>query len=493
MPDEAYRLARSRIINAKKRNQTSLDLSNKGLSELPPEIGLLKALKTLDLTNNNLASLPAEIGQLSELSDLNLSHNSIRVLPPEIWNLKKLNSLQFSNNQIGTLPSGIGGLTLLIRLRWNGNNVASLPAELGNLKALRTLSLSKNKLFGLPVELAELTKLVFLDLEDNNINEFPSAILGMVNLNHLYMERNKLRSLPSKIGSLSKLETLVLPENNITYLPEEIATLTHLRELDLRNNKLKSLPSALGQLLSLEQGAAPPRTEGLSLAGNPLPDPYPILVAQEQPSATTSVLAFLRNELDLATLASQKGAEDSDQNHLSEKEIEGALEQRPASFRFGFRNGKIDALPEQPAITDIDVAADLHTEVLSKARALESRLIQTNSDQRVRASATRLLSELEKGLAQIRPGILLSRSRSIEADRNAFDTQEARRELFPDAIAMMDDVLLSLQDLMAIFPIVREIEAERLALSKCLSCSFRDKFGSASCSFDRIGISCCHR
>jgi hypothetical protein len=111
------------------------------------------------------------------------------------------------------------------------------------------------------------------------------------------------------------------------------------------------------------------------------------------------------------------------------------------------------------------VAADLHAELLSKARNLESRLTQTNSDPRARASAARLVSELERGLPQIRPGILLSRSRSIEADRNAFDTEESRRELFPDAIAMMDDVLLSLQDMMAIFPIIREIEAERVALA----------------------------
>jgi hypothetical protein len=61
--------------------------------------------------------------------------------------------------------------------------------------------------------------------------------------------------------------------------------------------------------------------------------------------------------------------------------------------------------------------------------------------------------------------MLLSRSRSIEADRSAFNTPTARRELFPDAIAMMDDILLSLRDLLAVFPAVREIEAEQLALA----------------------------
>jgi hypothetical protein len=61
--------------------------------------------------------------------------------------------------------------------------------------------------------------------------------------------------------------------------------------------------------------------------------------------------------------------------------------------------------------------------------------------------------------------MLVGRGTSIPSARNAFDSEESRRELFPEAIAMMDDVLLSLQDLMAIFPVIREIEAERVALA----------------------------
>jgi hypothetical protein len=83
----------------------------------------------------------------------------------------------------------------------------------------------------------------------------------------------------------------------------------------------------------------------------------------------------------------------------------------------------------------------------------------------VRRSVERLLDALATRFEDVRPGVLLSRSRSIEADRSAFDSEDARRELFPEAIAMVDDVLLSLQDLLAIYPIVRKIEAERLALS----------------------------
>lgn len=76
-----------------------------------------------------------------------------------------------------------------------------------------------------------------------------------------------------------------------------------------------------------------------------------------------------------------------------------------------------------------------------------------------------MLNTLGNALADVRPGLLLSRVRSIEADRNAFNTRKARQELFPDAIATVDDLLLSARDLMAVFPIIREIEAEQMALA----------------------------
>lgn len=70
------------------------------------------------------------------------------------------------------------------------------------------------------------------------------------------------------------------------------------------------------------------------------------------------------------------------------------------------------------------------------------------------------LTALGVDFDDLRPSVLLSRERSIAAERIAFGD-----ELFPDAIAMMDDVLGTLHDLLAAFPIVRRIEAERLALN----------------------------
>ena len=56
---------------------TELDLSRKGLTSLPPEIGQLQNLTELYLSENNLTSLPPEIGQLKNLTYLSLYNNNI--------------------------------------------------------------------------------------------------------------------------------------------------------------------------------------------------------------------------------------------------------------------------------------------------------------------------------------------------------------------------------------------------------------------------------
>ncbi|WP_442868233.1 leucine-rich repeat domain-containing protein [Bradyrhizobium sp. CCBAU 53415] len=104
MPDEAYQVARRRIINnAKRRKQESLDLSGKGLKALPAEIGQLTSLKKLDLSGNQLTTLPSEINLLTNLEDLNLSDNAITSLPDGFWQLPMLIALRLNGNGLGGL------------------------------------------------------------------------------------------------------------------------------------------------------------------------------------------------------------------------------------------------------------------------------------------------------------------------------------------------------------------------------------------------------
>lgn len=111
--------------------QSTLDLSNKGLTKTPSsvfeetgtvmldlshnrlegslqaEIRFLKNLKTLDLSYNNFTGVPAEIGQLSNLEVLNLSHNKITGLPYELGNLQNLKVLNLSGNAYSEYDLGI--------------------------------------------------------------------------------------------------------------------------------------------------------------------------------------------------------------------------------------------------------------------------------------------------------------------------------------------------------------------------------------------------
>ncbi len=139
--------------------------------------------------------------------------------------------------------------------------------------------------------------------------------------------------------------------------------------------------------------------------------------------------------------------------------------QRPASFRFGLADdGKIHSSPTQRDTIDDAFARDTYSELKSKAQALQGRLGQSNSSARAIGAVNELLAALGSVFENFSPGVGLSKSRRIEEYAKAFDSEEGHKELYPDAIADMNDVLQSLQDLLAVFPIVREIERERIAL-----------------------------
>ena len=71
------------------------------------------------------------------------------------------------------------------------------------------------------------------------------------------------------------------------------------------------------------------------------------------------------------------------------------------------------------------------------------RLQKTNAAPHIRQTAQRLLDCLGITPESVKPGILLMRYRSLEADVVAFDTPDGRKELLPDAIAKIRDVIAS--------------------------------------------------
>jgi internalin A len=165
-----------KIQQTVQRKAITLNLSHKGLTELPPEFEQLTQLLVLDLSYNQLTQLPSEIGQLTQLRWLFLDSNQLTQLIPELGQLTHLQRLYLNRNQLTQLPSELGQLTQLQRLYLNHNQLTQLPPELGQLTQLQKLYLNYNGITQLPPELGQLTQLRMLGLKDNPIS-LPPEIL----------------------------------------------------------------------------------------------------------------------------------------------------------------------------------------------------------------------------------------------------------------------------------------------------------------------------
>lgn len=127
------------IKQAEEYEVTKLDLSRRGLTELPPEICNLTKLTYLDLYNNELTKLPPEIGKLTNLTRLDLSFNYLAEIPPEIGQLTNLTQLQLSSNQLSLLPPEMVKLTKLTELNLRGNPLPIPPEILGKVEEAATI------------------------------------------------------------------------------------------------------------------------------------------------------------------------------------------------------------------------------------------------------------------------------------------------------------------------------------------------------------------
>jgi internalin A len=168
------------IKKAVENGDLTLDLSGKGLTELPPEIGELTGLTELDLYSNQLTRLPPEIGRLTNLTELDLGGNQLTDLPSEIWQLLNLEMLYLLGNQLTELPPEISQLANLQLLDLDGNQLTKLPPEIGQLANLQLLDLRANQITTLPPEIGKLTNLETLYLHFNRLS-IPLEILERAN------------------------------------------------------------------------------------------------------------------------------------------------------------------------------------------------------------------------------------------------------------------------------------------------------------------------
>ncbi|MCI5157437.1 MAG: GTP-binding protein [Candidatus Electrothrix sp. AUS1_2] len=166
------------IEEAKTNRVTMLDLSEKELTKLPPEISQLDQLQKLDLSYNQLDRLPSELGQLTNLYEINLANNQLTALPEEFRQLKWLTALNLSYNQFSTLPREICLLKHLSLLGLSDNKLTALPPEICQLMNLTWLDISSNRLIALPQEIRHLTRLDTIYLYKNPVTVPPPEIVN---------------------------------------------------------------------------------------------------------------------------------------------------------------------------------------------------------------------------------------------------------------------------------------------------------------------------
>ncbi|MBD2159465.1 leucine-rich repeat domain-containing protein [Limnothrix sp. FACHB-1083] len=265
-------VAQQRIAAALAEGETSLDLSELGLTELPIELFALTHLEELWLYNNQLTSIPEAIAQLQNLQTLWLSNNQLTSLPESIAQLQNLQELRLGDNQLTSIPEAIAQLQNLQTLSLNNNQLTSIPEAIAQLQNLQTLSLNNNQLTSIPEAIAQLQNLQEIDLDRNQLTSIPEAIAQLQNLKILSLDNNQLTSAPEAITQLQNLKILYLSDNQLTSFPEAITQLQKLQILLLNNNQLTSIPEVIAQLQSLQI---------LTLANNQLTS-FPEAIAQLQ-------------------------------------------------------------------------------------------------------------------------------------------------------------------------------------------------------------------
>ncbi len=279
------------IDRAADEGWTELDLSGKGLTELPAEIGKLTQLETLILgrvkkaewlddtyismlMTNELTTLPQELEALENLRTLTLSGNPFTVIPKVVLEMRQLKSLNLtgiglleisdaiaqsinltnlilSDNQMTEIPEAITQLVYLTELDFSGNQITEIPAAIGNLMDLVELDFSGNQITEIPEDIGQLTRLAALYLDSNPVIQIPKAIAQLTNLTELSFCGNRITEIPEVVGQLTHLTKLYIYNNQLTEIPKTIAQLKNLTALSLGNNKITQIPKEIAQLKNL--------------------------------------------------------------------------------------------------------------------------------------------------------------------------------------------------------------------------------------------------
>lgn len=235
-PEYAQRcIAMDLIRDCKSRNwRGALDLSNLGLTELPPEIGQLTSIRTLYLNGNKLKQLPQEICNLKNLDHLALNDNCLEIIPQEMsyfttrefFDLR--NNLSLPNNP-PLVPEAIGKNRLFDNRKQAQDAGASTGDAFGTIKEIKPIERGVLAMFQRGLQAWCLEK-------SSDKTEYLNRCIARDKIVQCYSSH-------SDTLDLSNLKLTTLPLN-------EINEMTSLKTLKIHGNNLKSKPEFCRPLLN---------------------------------------------------------------------------------------------------------------------------------------------------------------------------------------------------------------------------------------------------
>ncbi len=204
-------------------NITKLDLSFRGITQLPEEIGCLVNLKEINLSNNNLTKLPKALTKIVNLELLNLGYNLFTAIPEPIFQIRKLEILNLEANMIKSIPSAIGNLTNLTDLNLFANQIEIMPREVCNLLNIKRLNMALNKLAKLPDEFENLVNILELELWLNKFELIPKVVSKLPKIKDMYNsfdteKLNKALIMAVFSNNVQLSERLIFQGSNVNFI-----------------------------------------------------------------------------------------------------------------------------------------------------------------------------------------------------------------------------------------------------------------------------------
>ena len=199
-------------------NITELNICDKNINEIPPQIEKLSNLLVVLADCNNIKELPLDLFKLKSLAMLSLSNNNISEIPHEI---EKVNIfyLDISNNPIKTLPEIIYKKKRISNLLLHNTNIQVIPEDICQLKNLIALTFDDKHLTTVVKYLAFFPNINFINLTHSNYDETSPLIQ---NLNLKYDKKEWLKKEHKKSNGVIKIfqESTLTPEDDMEGMVE---------------------------------------------------------------------------------------------------------------------------------------------------------------------------------------------------------------------------------------------------------------------------------